>query len=1033
MQKAKALAPDDKTIQSAFDTMAADNKGRTVPHQRSQGCVFTWGLYDSKALGHNDTKDKHSPAMVESLRGKHIVDVSCGAMHTVAVAGTGETFAWGDNRYGQIGVAVTRIDQVIALDECSLPTLVPALIGIHITAVSCGTGHTIAVAVDGSVFSWGLGAHGQLGHGNAEHLKSPLLIKSLRDSRVVAVSCGIAHTVFLLDGDKSIRGCGMNTYGALGINTEGESVLLPQDIPLPWRKGSSSSQSVGVAHVACGGAHTVVVGTDGSMYSCGSNSCGQLGLDGPDTTDFFSLTRVQEFRNDVSNVGGRSCVRCAYVACGEEFTIMISEDRYVYATGLGLAGQMGNGSTKNNAYFTCLSSLNGKHIEEVACAQGTVFGIAESGEVYTWGLPGDRHRETMLVQDSDSMCLTPALAGAFAKRKRARQICCGRKHYALLTIAPYGGTSYVVGASGPSESVQDPNEIELYEAGKKKLKCVIQTCDVKGEAVDYGGYVLSAVMSQIGDSGNTTWSCDGQNTDPSIPFRVDDNMDGTYSCESADRLNLAGKFHLAISLDGIAIMHSPFLVEVLPGDVSPSKCRVTRSRAGAARGDMPGVSDAAEQLHTVKCQRDEVIDLNILCLDRFCNYITVASYAMGTVHVKYHTTQGRESALHSSCDFPASWSPDTATLTASIRCPSAPGSYEMQLSFGEHGSAQLIGEGGVTVHCHGPSQYDPQRCNIRLPSRISVDNCPLQVEIDMKDANSDPLALEREEDRPDISCVVSPLSSEGVSARALIRLYTWQQNPYGPVAGTLSWELSLTDDKDKGVGSVAVLSHNVRVTGEAHVDLIIGNKERIYTAAVTILPGAPSPVFTELLNAKAALKEWEDNEEWRYVQFQCRDQYGNKCTDSGECVLVAEVWEEGREGKKVKLQVSGSPDEAKAGVMEIKVVRLSGQKVPHVLGVDMMYHGTRTELQYSPFTIGREFDYEEVIVSPSAVPPAALQIEEEMKMKKQRSAQEMTNRRAFEALRERRREMVKEKEARIRSKSARRTGGGFVIEYSKDI
>jgi hypothetical protein len=54
-------------------------------------------------------------------------------------------------------------------------------------------------------------------------------------------------------------------------------------------------------------------------------------------------------------------------------------------------------------------------------------------------------------------------------------------------------------------------------------------------------------------------------------------------------------------------------------------------------------------------------------------------------------------------------------------------------------------------------------------------------------------------------------------------------------------------------------------------------------------------------------------------------------------------------------------------------------------------------------------------------------------MKKQRSAQEMTNRRAFEALRERRREMVKEKEARIRSKSARRTGGGFVIEYSKDI
>lgn len=1043
MQKAKALAPNDITIYNTIVSMTTDYN--SISHQRSQGCVFTWGLYDSKALGHDDTKDKHTPVMVEALRGNHIIDISCGAMHTVAVAGTGETYSWGDNRYGQVGASAIGASDVSPTHyEYRVPVLIPALIGVHISAVSCGTGHTVVVAIDGRVYSWGLGAHGQLGHDTTEHMQVPTRIEALAACNVVAVACGIAHSVFLIEGDGSIRGCGMNDYGALGIDTKGESVLLPRIISLPWRENHMNSQncSVAVAHLACGGAHTVVITTLGDMYSCGSNSCGQLGLDCSDSTsDFCTLTHVQtfddgcEWKGDVRKRGeaGGGKVRCAYVACGEEFTIMITDDRQVYATGLGIAGQMGNGTTKSNTHFTCISALNGKNIEEVSCAQGAVFGIAEGGEVYTWGLPGDRHRETSLIQSSESLCLTPTIAGVFAKRKRARQISCGRKHYALLTIAPYGGTSYVVGATGPSSTVQDPCEIDLFRAGRRKLKCKIQSCDIKGEAIDYGGYVLRAILLPIEDADDSFSGSKWDQIDRNlIEFHIDDNLDGTYSCESVERLKRAGKFQLDISLDRIALMHSPFLVQVLPGEVFPAECRV-RAR-GVLLADEDSNNCESMRLQSITCERGQIILLDITCLDQYGNLVVDPTYEMGIVHAELYEAQGSVRKHYSCEDLPAVWCTEKSTLCIELRSPSRIGTYEVLLSFGEHGSKQLIGGATLTLKCIGPSKCDPQQCTLHVPTVISVDRCPLIIEVDIKESNSDPLCVEGDIGVPIVSSVVSPLHSEGLSARALIRLYTWQQNPYGPVPGKLTWNSArLSAGKADGMQmndmqSVAVLSHNIKVAGEAHVEVIIGNNERIYTSSVMILPGAPSPEFTELINAKVALREWDADEEFRYVEFQCRDQYGNVC-DTG-CELVAEMWEEDREDHKVKLESSHYSDGSKPAVMLIKIKRLSSRHVAHVFGVSMICDGERLELQYSPFTLGKEFSYEE---APSTPAPETLKKEHTSPIKRKATAQEMTNRRAFEALREKRRALVREKEDRIRNKSARRTGGGFVIQYSKDI
>ena len=48
--------------------------------------------------------------------------------------------------------------------------------------------HSLVITEDGSLFSWGYGKYGQLGHGNNSNLSVPTKISTL--SNVVSIACG---------------------------------------------------------------------------------------------------------------------------------------------------------------------------------------------------------------------------------------------------------------------------------------------------------------------------------------------------------------------------------------------------------------------------------------------------------------------------------------------------------------------------------------------------------------------------------------------------------------------------------------------------------------------------------------------------------------------------------------------------------------------------------------------------------------------------------------------------------------------------
>lgn len=61
------------------------------------------------------------PRIIESLRGKDVVDVACGGAHSAAITASGELYTWGKGRYGRLGHGDS--------DDQLKPKLVEALVG----------------------------------------------------------------------------------------------------------------------------------------------------------------------------------------------------------------------------------------------------------------------------------------------------------------------------------------------------------------------------------------------------------------------------------------------------------------------------------------------------------------------------------------------------------------------------------------------------------------------------------------------------------------------------------------------------------------------------------------------------------------------------------------------------------------------------------------------------------------------------------------------------------------------------------------
>ena len=125
--------------------------------------------------------------LFQALPGLRVAQVAAGKQHSLALTEAG-VYAWGDNRFGQLGVGK-------AVARSSTPRLVPGL--GRAVGVACGQFHSLARDEEGRVMTWGWGVHGQLGLGGIEDSGRPMLVRALANHRVVHIGAGYAHSVML--------------------------------------------------------------------------------------------------------------------------------------------------------------------------------------------------------------------------------------------------------------------------------------------------------------------------------------------------------------------------------------------------------------------------------------------------------------------------------------------------------------------------------------------------------------------------------------------------------------------------------------------------------------------------------------------------------------------------------------------------------------------------------------------------------------------------------------------------------------------
>ena len=193
-------------------------------------------------------------------------------------------------------------------------------------SVACGAKHTVAVMDDGGLWAWGAGNAAQLGLTSLEHRLQPTFVGGLEmfGTRFVFVAAGFFHSAALA-ADGAVWTWGRGRFGALG-HGDGEARWTPKRL----EKEAFGGWSAGM--VACGDHHTMVLTTDGLLWTFGSGDHGRLGHGG--TEDKLTPTLVN------ARFGGAEIVM---VAAGENHSLAVTADGDVFTWGCGRDGAASEG------------------------------------------------------------------------------------------------------------------------------------------------------------------------------------------------------------------------------------------------------------------------------------------------------------------------------------------------------------------------------------------------------------------------------------------------------------------------------------------------------------------------------------------------------------------------------------------------------------------------------------------------------------------------------------------------------------------
>ncbi|XP_014498590.1 ultraviolet-B receptor UVR8 isoform X1 [Vigna radiata var. radiata] len=342
---------------------------------------------------------------------RKVVDLAAGEAHNLVLTGDGSVYSWGRGMFGRIGSGSEK-DELFPV-QLKFGNANPngTQDTVKIVGIAAGAYHSLALAEDGAVWSWGYNFYGQLGtNGEKSHDKEyevgdnslvPRLLNRFDELHPVNSSSDVSET----EAKTSLKICAIKAGGMMSLaidnrgtlwmwgncpqqSKEGELALVSSFTPTPVRDFLGRS----VVKVACGNEHIVALvsagesynGEDLVCYSWGYNTRGQLGLG--DRENRLHPEVVKTFDEESPYE----------VACGAYHTALLTRikksssdtlDSTCWTFGLGDNGQLGHGTTQSTLFPTPVKELpQNVTLICVDCGLFHTSVVSSDGDVWSWGM-----------------------------------------------------------------------------------------------------------------------------------------------------------------------------------------------------------------------------------------------------------------------------------------------------------------------------------------------------------------------------------------------------------------------------------------------------------------------------------------------------------------------------------------------------------------------------------------------------------------------------------------------------------------------
>jgi alpha-tubulin suppressor-like RCC1 family protein len=347
-------------------------------------------------------------------------------------------------------------------DNTTIPRSTPVTTfagGTNWKQVAGGASSTAAIKTDGTLWIWGSNVSGKLGINNTDTRSIPVTTFA-GGNNWKQVACGgynfsDGHTA-AIKTDGSLWTWGRNSAGQLGIN-QGN---VTRNTPVTTFAGGNTWKQV-----ACGQLHTAAIKTDGTLWTWGRNNEGQLGINNTanrsiPVTTFAGGTDWKQVSAGGNGFGAH--------------TIAIKTDGSLWGWGGNERGQVGDNTTTNRS-TPVTTFAGGNTWKSVGCGSRHTGAVKTDGTLWMWGFNEPKVLGVGGGVGSGTSRLTPVTT--FTGGTNWKQISGGGYHTSAVktdgTLWVWGSNTNNNGQLGVNSTAEKDVPVTTFAGGNnwKQVSC----------------------------------------------------------------------------------------------------------------------------------------------------------------------------------------------------------------------------------------------------------------------------------------------------------------------------------------------------------------------------------------------------------------------------------------------------------------------------------------------------------------------------------------------------------------------------------